>query len=112
MSSTVSRRAWLVAAAIAVAGLLAIARTADAAPGVTEYSVAGSVAPCTVAVDHGDGDVYYASLLGVTNSSAGSIGVLDPATGAVRKIPLPSPLATPGGIAFGPDGDAYFAEYL
>jgi virginiamycin B lyase len=51
-------------------------------------------------------------MFGPTPSSAGSIGVLDPATGAVRKIALPSPLAAPGGIAFGPDGYVYFAEYL
>jgi virginiamycin B lyase len=51
-------------------------------------------------------------MAGVTSSSVGSIGVLDPATRAVRKIPLPSPLATPGGIAFGPDGRVYFTEYL
>jgi virginiamycin B lyase len=112
MSSTFSRRARVVAAAVAIAGLLATAGTADATPGVTEYSVAGSVAPCTMAVDRSDGDVYYASMLGVTSASVGSIGMLEPATGAVRKIPLPSPLATPGGIAFGPDGDVYFAEYL
>lgn len=51
-------------------------------------------------------------MLGVTRSSVGSIGVLNPTTRAVRAIPLPSPLATAGGMAFGPDGELYFSEYL
>lgn len=107
----VTRR--LLAVALAVAGLLAIAGTAGAAPTVTEYSVLpSSPLPCTVALDPQTGDVYFSPMLGLTHSSVGSIGVLDPATRAVKNIPLPSRLATPGGIAFGPDGDLYFAEYL
>ena len=99
MSSSVMRRAWLVAAF----GFLVIAGTAGAAPRITEYSVAQpSVFPCTTAVDRSTGNIYFSAMLGPTPTSVGSIGVLDPAARAVRKIPLPSPLAAPGGIAFGP----------
>lgn len=109
MSSSV-RRAWLVA----ICGLLAIAATANAAPKITEYSVAhASVFPCSTAVDKRTGKIYFSAMFGPTRTSTGSIGVLDPDTGAVRKIPLPSGvLAAPGGIAFGPDDRIYFAEYL
>jgi virginiamycin B lyase len=109
MSSFVVRCASL---ACAVAGLWAIAGSADAAPRITEYSVAQpTLFPCTTAVDRSTGNIYFAAMLAPTSSSAGSIGVLDPATRAVRKIPLASPLASVGGMAFAPDGNVYFAEY-
>ena len=109
MSSSV-RRAWLVA----ICGLLAIAATANAAPKITEYSVAhASVFPCSTAFDKRTGKIYFSAMFGPTRTSTGSIGVLDPDTGAVRKIPLTSGvLAALGGIAFGPDDRIYFAEYL
>jgi virginiamycin B lyase len=100
----------------ALVGLAEIAPSragADAIATVTEYPVPPSIqGPCTVAADPASGDVYFSSAVGLTRSSIGSIGVLNPSTRAVRTIPLPSPLATPGGMAFGPDGDLYFSEYL
>lgn len=107
----VTRR--FLAAALAIAGLLMSAGAAEAVPSVREYSVLpSSPAPFTVARDPATGDVYFSPNLGLTNSSLGSIGELNPMTGAVTSIPLPSRLATPAGMAFAPDGDLYFAEYL
>lgn len=109
MSSSVLGRAWLVAAL----GLLVFAGAAGAAPRIVEYSVPQpTLFPCTTAVDQSTGEVYFSAMLAPTHTSAGSIGVLDPETRAVRRIPLPSPLAAVGGIAFGTDGYIYFAEYL
>lgn len=95
------------AAAIVAAGLLAMTGTANALSTVTEYSVLpSSPLPCTVARDAQTRDVYFSPMLGVTRSSVGSIGVLNPTTRAVTNIPLPDRLATPGGMAFGANGAA------
>lgn len=102
--------AWIV---LGASGLAPPVAAAGAALTVTEYSVPPTfLGPCTVAADPANGNVYFSSAVGLTHSSVGSIGVLHPATGAVTTIPLPSPLATPGGMAFGADGDLYFSEYL
>lgn len=108
------------AAAVALAGFVVSAgglappvAGADPVPTVTEYPVPPTIqGPCTVAADPANGNVYFSSAVGLTRSSIGSIGVLNPTTKGVTSIPLPSPLATPGGMAFGPDGDLYFSEYL
>lgn len=103
----------LLAAAIAAAGLLAMTGTAKALSTITEYSVLpSSPLPCTVARDAQSGNVYFSPMLGATHTSVGSIGVLNPTTRAVTNVPLPNRLATPGGMAFGANGDLYVAEYL
>jgi virginiamycin B lyase len=90
---------------IALAGaalLLLAAGSALAEPTTQVYEVPAGARPHDVAPAP-DGKVWY------TAQAQGALGILDPATGAVRQVPLGDG-ARPHGVIAGPDGAAWITD--
>ncbi len=83
--------------------MLAFVSAAHAAePVLREYAVPAGSHPHDVA-PAADGGVWY------TGQHTGELGWLDPATGAVRRIPLGAG-SSPHGVIVGPDGAAWVTD--
>lgn len=82
--------------------VLAIAAGASAAPDTQTFEVPKGARPHDVAPAP-DGRVWY------TAQGQGALGILDPATGKVRQVPLGKGSA-PHGVIAGPDGAAWITD--
>ncbi|MBP2291099.1 Vgb family protein [Azospirillum rugosum] len=82
--------------------ILGIAGGASAAPETQTFEVPRGARPHDVAPAP-DGKVWY------TAQGQGALGILDPATGTVRQVPLGKGSA-PHGVIAGPDGAAWITD--
>jgi virginiamycin B lyase len=87
---------------IAGAGLLLLVGGAAAEPATQVYAVPAGAHPHDVAPAP-DGKVWY------TAQAQGALGILDPATGAVRQVTLGDG-SRPHGVIQGPDGAAWITD--
>jgi virginiamycin B lyase len=87
------------------------AATAAPAAGFVEYPDPLH-APCEGIYHASSGRIYIEEIVNPgENGNVGSLGVLDPATGAIDRYPLPVPGTTAGGAALGPDGNLWFTYF-
>jgi virginiamycin B lyase len=70
---------------------------------LTEFDVPGGAHPHDVSPDAADGGVWY------TGQQNGTLGLLGPATGDVREIPLGA-ASSPHGVITGPDRAAWITD--
>ncbi|MGQ4599621.1 virginiamycin B lyase family protein [Nocardia sp. R6R-6] len=110
--SALNRAATCTATAVAALGLLT-APSVSAAPtgGFVEYPDPGR-APCEGIYHEASGRIFVEEIVNPgQNGNIGAIGVLDPATGAILRYPLPVAGTTAGGAAFGGDGNLWFTYF-
>jgi streptogramin lyase len=82
---------------------VASAAHADPAGTIVEFPVTANSSPVGAAADP-SGSIWF------TEQTAGAIGRLVPATGAVTDFAIAMPNPGPTGIVLGPDGNMWFTE--